>query len=197
VDLIELVGYHGTNYQAAISILENGFKPSTKKDDWLGEGAYFWQDAPYRAWDWATRHHENDEPTVIQSIIIMKREECIDLLDFMPGGGWAELLNTAHKSLQECQDLPTQRIGKAPAPHPLDKIVIDYLIKNILAKNGIKTVAVRAAFEEGKEIFSGSALYDRTHIQVSVRDNSIIQSSTILQADDFIRLNLQDVRSND
>jgi hypothetical protein len=43
VDIIELVGYHGTNRQAAESILANGFETSQNEYDWLGEGVYFWQ----------------------------------------------------------------------------------------------------------------------------------------------------------
>ena len=36
------VGYHTTPKMYKDSILKNGFKPSIQKNDWLGEGVYFW-----------------------------------------------------------------------------------------------------------------------------------------------------------
>jgi hypothetical protein len=189
VDIIELVGYHGTNRQAAESILANGFEPSQNEYDWLGEGVYFWQDAPYRAWDWSCtytrRKHPQDEPAVIRSIIQIQRSECMDLLDWKSENSWAELLGVVHKSLRKHQDLPKQRSGRNVKLHPLDKVIIDYVIDKILAKDGLKIVAVRAGFEEGKKIFVGSALYEKTHVQVAVRDTRMIQESTLLLAADF------------
>jgi hypothetical protein len=189
VDIIKLVGYHGTNLRAAKAILANGFIPSQNPYDWLGIGVYFWQDAPYRAFDWAgihtRRHHEYDEPAVIRSIIQLKREECMDLLDWQTTGGWAGILSKTHQYLRKHQDLPQQRLGRRAKLHPLDKVVVDYAIDNILAANGLQIKAVRAGFEEGKKIFVRSALYDRTHVQVAIRDTSIIQESTLLLAKDF------------
>jgi hypothetical protein len=43
------IGYHGTNVQAAQRILSSGFQVSRNEYDWLGDGAYFFQDAPARA----------------------------------------------------------------------------------------------------------------------------------------------------
>lgn len=40
-------GYHGTTLARADAILENGqFQLSQNPWDWLGDGVYFWQDAP-------------------------------------------------------------------------------------------------------------------------------------------------------
>ena len=52
----EAYGYHGTTAQDAQAILQSGFRPSTNRYDWLGDGVYFWQDAPARAWEWARAH---------------------------------------------------------------------------------------------------------------------------------------------
>lgn len=120
----------------------------------------------------------------------MRREECMDLLDFIPEGGWAALLKKTHEQLSAIyqsrqQQLPMQNTNRQATPHPLDRLVIDYLINDILTKNGIKISAVRAGFEEGNEIFVGSALYDKTHIQVAIRDSNVIQNSILLRAADF------------
>ena len=45
-----VIGYHGCPSDVADRILSEGqFLPSTKAYDWLGEGVYFWEYAPYRA----------------------------------------------------------------------------------------------------------------------------------------------------
>jgi hypothetical protein len=46
-------GYHGTSRNAAEMIVSEGWKLSQNEYDWLGDGVYFWQDAPHRALEWA------------------------------------------------------------------------------------------------------------------------------------------------
>lgn len=185
LDIVEMIGYHGTSREAAESILaaNNEFEFSDKPGDWLGKGAYFWQDAPYRAWDWACR--DNKEPTVVESVITIRREELMDLLDWKQEGSCAELLKKSYKALRNHETLPNQGRSRHVKYRPLDRKVIDYLIDNILAKNGVDIFAVRAGFIEGNKIFIGSALYEKTHVQIAVRNNSIIKSSTLLYANDF------------
>ena len=47
----EVYGYHGTTKDVALEIKRNGFRASENAYDWLGDGVYFWQDAPSRAWE--------------------------------------------------------------------------------------------------------------------------------------------------
>ena len=44
------VGYHTTYSRYKDSIVENGFKVSSKSDDWLGEGVYFWDNETNANW---------------------------------------------------------------------------------------------------------------------------------------------------
>lgn len=45
-----VVGYHGCSMEAAEQILaQQRFLPSQRAYDWLDEGVYFWEYAPYRA----------------------------------------------------------------------------------------------------------------------------------------------------
>ena len=60
---------------AAIEIIESGFKPSNNDYDWLGEGVYFWQDAPIRAKQWAQsvssiNRSSNQEIETIRSVFV-------------------------------------------------------------------------------------------------------------------------------
>ncbi|WGL99135.1 hypothetical protein QE177_04435 [Arsenophonus sp. aPb] len=57
---MELIGYHGTNAENEDMILSGNFRVSTKEDEWLGTGAYFFidgvSDPEHNASCWAKRH---------------------------------------------------------------------------------------------------------------------------------------------
>ena len=72
------IGYHGTCEEAAQRILATGFEISRNEYDWLGDGAYFFQDAPVRAREWAEQRF-GAEAAVIGAEIDLAG--CIDLLD--------------------------------------------------------------------------------------------------------------------
>ena len=171
MDNADLVrGYHGTSIGAANSILQEGFRISRNEYDWLGDGVYFFQDAPARAWEWATRRHGSDA-TVIGSLI--RLEDGIDLLDIR----WSQVLIEAYDSFRAQlkrtnQLVPIQR----PGAHRLDRAVINYTVGD-LAEHGIKIRGVRAAFSEGDPVFPESAIFNRSHVQIAVRDTTLIENS--------------------
>ena len=85
-----IIGYHGCSREAADHIrAEGSFLPSTRAYDWLGEGVYFWEYAPYRALEWAEERSEphGGEPVVLQATVRLGR--CLNLLDIehIPGLG--------------------------------------------------------------------------------------------------------------
>ncbi len=50
-----IIGFHGCDEETAklaISGKEHLMK-STNEYDWLGHGIYFWENSPYRAYEWA------------------------------------------------------------------------------------------------------------------------------------------------
>src|SRR5436853_5987819 len=75
--------YHGTTLDAAQQIIsQREFRKSQKRWDWLGYGAYFFQDAPGRAWDWASTYsisHFGGRPAVLA--VNVDLTGCLDLLD--------------------------------------------------------------------------------------------------------------------
>ena len=160
-----VVGYHGTSDQAAQAVVRDGFRLSQNSYDWLGDGVYFFQDALIRAWEWADAHHP-DEPAVIGAELDLIG--CMDLLD----AAWNPLLSDAHDAyirlLKESGRTPPAQTGGA---HPLDREVINYAIE-VISRHGIEITCVRGAFVEGRPVYPDSALYDRTHVQISVRDVS-------------------------
>lgn len=94
--------------RAAKSIVEErNFLLSTNRHDWLGNGAYFFQDAPLRAGIWAERLAENNEgktderddlePAVVAADIDLG--DCLDLLDIK----WFRTLARAHEKFLDSE----------------------------------------------------------------------------------------------
>ncbi len=160
-------GYHGTEQALADTILRDGFIPSTARGDWLGQGIYFWQDAPLRAWEWA-RTQYGPNIAVIRARI--RLDDCIDLLDIHWEGQMRRQFQALGREYQQAgKPPPTQRTGY----HVLDKELIDRTVRYYATK-GIAIRCVRAAFVEGTPMFPTSALYDRAHVQIAVIDPQLI-----------------------
>ncbi|MFB2878756.1 hypothetical protein [Floridanema aerugineum] len=172
---IRVYGYHGTSAEAAEGIIQQGFNVSSNDYDWLGTGVYFFQDAPVRAWEWANQQHPTN-PAVIRSTI--RLEDCIDLVDI----SWSSQIAAAYNLyLSKCQEanqpLPRQTAGA----HRLDCAVINYAVSYFEEQSRKMVRAIRAVFLEGSPIFPGSYLYDRAHIQIAVRDRSLIEESCLIE----------------
>ena len=158
------IGYHGTRSDFADAIEAEGFKVSRNPYDWLGDGVYFFQHAPRRAWEWAFERFGSQGAVVGAEI---RLSECMDLLDV----GWNDVLSDAHDEYVRLlgasgRSIPTQSTGA----HPLDREVINYTV-GVLNEIGIPIACVRAAFREGRPVYPDSALYNRAHIQIAVRDS--------------------------
>ncbi len=147
---------------------------SRNEYDWLGDGVYFFQDAPNRAREWATRRHGSDG-VVIRSVILI--DDCMDLLDIQ----WNDLLDEAYTSLVAV----SVRFGAAlprqtPGAHRLDRAVVNYAVRFAADRRSMVVRAVRGVFGEGAPVFPGSAILNRAHVQIAVRDTSLIEWSEIL-----------------
>ncbi|MEX1103844.1 MAG: hypothetical protein WED87_06325 [Dehalococcoidia bacterium] len=160
-------GYHGTSRAAADDILREGFRPSANSYDWLGTGIYFWQDAPRRAREWAEANH-SASPAVLEATIDLI--DCLDLLDV----GWQGAMQRAHtefvaQRVRTGEPLPRQTSGA----HRLDTAMLNLFV-GVLEQEGATIRSVRAPFAEGGPVFPRSALSLRGHVQIAVRDRSVI-----------------------
>ena len=177
--MVQVLGYHGTTSKVAELILRNGFKPRHRSWHWLGQGVYFWQDAPQQAWEWAEQNAANAglEPAVIEAKIDL--DGCMDFLDI----GWLPVIEAArglHKEMYEHLGLPEPEqaalvLGAEAGPNRLDCDVLDHCI-NFLNTKKVYVRSVRAAFLEGKPVYESSHLFTRTHVQIAVRDLSVIKN---------------------
>jgi hypothetical protein len=161
------IGFHGTSTEAAQRILSTGFKVSRNEYDWLGDGAYFFQDAPARALEWAQQRFGAEAAVVGAEIDL---GGCVDLLDIP----WEHVIEGTYQRYLERfgesgRPLPRQSEGA----HRLDRHVMNYLA-GWLMQDGFKVRSMRAAFAEGKPMFPGSALLSRAHVQIAVRDLAAI-----------------------
>jgi hypothetical protein len=176
---IQVFGYHGTSREKANTILSEGFRISDNDNDWLGEGVYFFQDAPYRAMQWASQQHPQD-PAVIRAVIQL--DNCIDLLDIK----WIPPLKIVYNSFREGYqrfDLPLpQQNPTLSKAHRLDCAFFNYTTE-LLRRQGQDMETIRAVFVEGESIFPSSAIFDLAHIQITVKNTALIQDCQLIEID--------------
>lgn len=142
--------------------------------DWLGRGFYFFQDSPWRAFEWARTHHGKDAAVIASTISL---EACADLLDPC----WQELLRDADGSfvaslLEQGQDPPVNRGGNRAR----DCATINWFCER-QEREGPAIKSVRAIFLEGEPLFDGSLIYNQSHLQIAVRDPSVIVETEALE----------------
>jgi len=151
--------------------------PSTRAYDWLGEGFYFWEYAPYRALEWAEQkcEQEGGVPAVIRATIKLGR--CLNLLDIehIPGlsGMYASYVETAgaERILRN-----TER-----GAHFLDREIIDGYCRAVARRADDTLPTVRGSFAEGAPIYPGSKILQKAHTQIAVRDTTCILRASLVQ----------------
>ena len=172
------IGFHGTSVERAGRILAGGFQPSRNDYDWLGDGAYFFQDSPSRAWQWA-RDRFGAHAAVLGAEIDLT--DCLDLLAVR----WRRILAVAHEGyVRQLVISGTTPPRQTAGAHRLDRVVINYAA-DLLAEDGVMVRSVRAAFEEGPPIYDGSALRTHSHVQIAVRDMAAIHRIWLLSGGDW------------
>ena len=140
----------------------------------LGDGVYFFQDAPHRALEWS-RERNGDNAAVVGAEI--RLVNCFDLLDTRWTRIYSGFYNQFAKYLKDA-GLPRPR--QTTGAHRLDRELINYSI-GVLAEQGINIACVRSAFIEGSPVYPDSAIYDRTHVQIAVRDVNLCIERTWLE----------------
>lgn len=75
-------GYHGTTKANAMDILsQNHFRNSTKNNEWLGTGVYFFAYAGHAKWWCSHARFANCETVILQAILEYRQEQLLDLDD--------------------------------------------------------------------------------------------------------------------
>lgn len=153
-----VIGYHGTSAERMADILRQGFKISQNDWDWLGHGVYFWE-GHIRAREWADRKF-GQQAAVIQAKI--KLRVCLDLCD----SGYLDVIRQAYERLKESYE----KQGLPLPDNQGTRRIRDCLVFNYLATEIWPVDTVRSLFMEGEEIYPGTTIRTRQHIQLCVRN---------------------------
>jgi hypothetical protein len=184
-----VLGYHGCNRSVAQKAVIEGASilHSDRDYDWLGPGAYFWESDPERAREWANWKAsigEYKEPVVIGAVIDLRN--CLDLVSRED----TELFRAAYRSfiqLQKKSGLPIPKNKNPRGTKNGDRVlryldcavfrhlhqIIDGIAETDLYLDSFDTV--RGMFVEGGKAFSGSGIYRKSHVQISVRSAECIK----------------------
>jgi hypothetical protein len=179
-----VLAYHDWDVGVGEGVLagKNHVRPSTNTDDWLGSGAYFWENSPKRALRWAQflKAHPRiasgrvDEPFVIGAII--KPGRYLDLTE----AHYLRLVGEAYEEFRGTVEQLDAVLPSNEASHCgdedlvkrfLDCAVIEFLHTLRAEGHRLPFDTVRGTFFEGGELYPGARISARTHIQWCVRDS--------------------------
>lgn len=175
-----LVCFHGGELRVIEQVLADveTLGKSSNKNDWLGNGIYFWVGSKERAHEWAEQKQAQGllhKAAVVGAIIYPGL--CLNLLDF----GVIDEVRDAYSFLLEVfkkaeDDPPVNHCEQNGilVNRPLDCAVIES-VHQLRRDAGLPAYdTVLGAFEEGPPLFEGSAFRERTHLQIAVRNRSCI-----------------------
>jgi hypothetical protein len=177
------LAYHGCDREVGEAILsgQKELRPSENDYDWLGRGAYFWENSFSRAMEWAESLASSrgrgrsriKQPFVVGAII--DPGECLDLSE----AGHLDILKTAYGEFVQVIEASGVPMPRNEPAHPedqdlvkrkLDCAVVNFLHQVREERKEIAFDTVRCPFMEGGALFDGSKIYSRTHVQWCVRD---------------------------
>lgn len=191
-----ILGFHGCDVTVAEKLLSGApFESSENDYDWLGHGAYFWENNPKRAMQFANEASQRSDsrivtPTVVGAVIDLGL--CLDMTTQYS----IECVKLAYESF-----VSTFKEGSSDVEFPKNKSVglsVDVLLRDLdcavinhfhemfLKEHGMSVDSVRGIFLEGKPIYSGSGFVEKTHIQIAVRNLACIKGVFRVCQDEFM-----------
>lgn len=178
-----VLGFHGCDRKIGEAVLAGDhIAPSVNDYDWLGEGAYFWENSPERALSYAEhlkRHAKRGkgsikDPFVVGAIIDLRL--CLNLTD---EGALIELKGAHEILLASSDQLPVNAPGfqgdQDNLKRHLDCAVFQTLHQAREVVGLAPYASVRSPFLEGSALYPGTSFRKQTHIQICVRDMTCIK----------------------
>lgn len=190
-----IIGFHGCEESVRDKLINhpNEIINSNKPYDWLGHGMYFWENNYTRAKLWAEEKKQNGKikkPAVLGAVIHLGY--CCDFLN----SKYIGLIQRYYTSLKDLSDILGEELPKnKDVPNDpngdkllriLDCAVIEHMHQQILKtwkkdldKDGNSSIqnfdTTRGVFTEGGPAFEGAGLFEKSHIQVCVRNPNCIK----------------------
>lgn len=192
-----IIGFHGCDKSAAKALLNypDTIKISDEPYDWLGHGMYFWENNEDRAWEWARarlRRKGMDEKEAAVIGAVIQLGYCCDLMD----SRFTAMLKVYYKLMENAFNKAGQRLPSnknlSVDPHQdkllrfLDCSVIEYMhawIEENYRKDkkdkGFSDLKIfdstRGVFMEGGRIYSGAEIFEKSHVQICIRNSNCIK----------------------
>lgn len=167
-----VTAYHGTTASIGREIRRSrSFKGSLRLSNWLGDGTYFWEGDFQRALEWARPIAQKRAENAIVIEVSLRLGKCLDL--------------TQRRHLEDLRDVAealeteTTNDGGTLPMNVADNHAYDCALINRACKDLGEFDTVRAAFQDGDLIAEHSAIRVLSHIQIAVRNEKVIDKSTI------------------
>jgi len=190
-----IIGFHGCDRHVRDALLmnPNDYRISQKPFDWLGHGLYFWENNYDRALEWATEKKIRgtiEKPAVIGAVLYLGH--CCDLLDKR----YIQLLAYYFNSMKSRYEISGKKLPQNKnLKHDihqdnilryLDCAAIEFMharifnqVKNDIAGKSHSTYklfdSTRGVFTEGGPAFEGAGIFEKSHIQICIRNPNCIQ----------------------
>lgn len=177
-----ILGFHGCDREIGEAVLAGEqIAPSVNDYDWLGEGAYFWENSPERALSYAELIKKYKRgagsikhPYVVGAVINLGL--CLNLSE---EGALLEL-GEAYKLLKANSEiLPENKPGKPGDVDNLKRYLDCAVFQSLHSARELVDLepyqSIRSPFLEGPELYPGTSFRKETHIQICVRDVTCIK----------------------
>ena len=171
----QVTGFHSCDKEVGLKVLNGDAElmPSNNPWDWLGYGIYFWELNPGRALEYAIENAAGKQfnkiriktPFILGATIELGK--CLNLVETDSLVILKEAYRGLFKITNDAGERMPQNKGNNKA---LDCAVFKYLHESnkITGKEPYDTI--RCAFQEGGEVYPGSSIMDRLHIQICIID---------------------------
>ena len=178
-----VLGFHGCDKSVAKKLLQDKptFKQSKNNYDWLGNGMYFWENDPNRAWEYVNEAKKRNpekypNPTVIGAVLDLGH--CLNLTE----NRYKNLLKDTYRKYKNFtiemgaemfQNKEAYESDHDKLLRPLDRAVIEFLHATNIEEQDFDSV--RGMFIEGTELYDGAGFHEKTHVQIAIRNPLMIK----------------------
>jgi hypothetical protein len=177
---LEVTGYHSCNKEIGLKVLngQDSFRASNNRWDWLGLGLYFWEQNPLRALEYAIDSAKGEQfnkvrikiPFVLGTSIHLGK--CLNLLEPQSLSIMAATYGCLVQ-IFECSGLP---LPQNDGPKRLLDCAVIKFVHQFNAMFGVPPYdTVRAAFQEGNEVFPSATFTTQSHLQICVCNLEMIK----------------------
>ena len=191
-----LIGFHGCDKATRDKIINNrSMLDSSKNDyDWLGNGMYFWENNSWRALEFAQDLNSNPRkgksPIKIPAILgaAIDLGYCLDLLE----SEFIGLIRSSYENLTAAYKKLGLIVPENSALGPsnlllirkLDCAVIENLHNYRLIERLRPFDSARGVFIEGDPLYPSAGFYEKSHIQLCIRNPNCIKGFFIPRVED-------------